>query len=493
MNSKKTIMAEKSMLGMVEYDPESSNLSSNQCDISVSHDVKLERGVFVKIGNEKLYYIGQIVDGPYFTKGSIKSRYITELTSLIENGVAKAVLTRPAPGTSVEPIGSSIVQKFLGISGTMNMGHILTDSKVDVLMDKATLSRHIGVFGTTGGGKSNTIQVLMEEACNQGFSIMIFDVEGEYVEMDQPTDRLLDILAKFDLKPTGAKDLKVYVPNPCDCKREDAIKFGITFKDVDKDVFSEVSGLNRMEQLYFQDIIDKVRAVTSETKPLTLEAVINRLMIRLKGQTDRPTMPPFIAEAHTTLFAKLRLMSDQKIVDVDAPIVNMEKVIRPGRVSVIDVSDSSDYIRNVVMAELLHNAFKYKITHPESPPLLAVIEEAHAFISQEKRDRMLATLMLIIEVARRGRKRGLCLGIVTQQPAHLPPELLELCNTRIIHRMSSVTNIGCLKQSTGNVPEGMWNTVPSLGTGEVILSSHKYSRALAVLVRPTVSKRISTD
>ncbi|MEE9459369.1 MAG: hypothetical protein V3V84_06395, partial [Candidatus Bathyarchaeia archaeon] len=120
MNSKKTIMAEKSMLGMVEYDPESSNLSSNQCDISVSHDVKLERGVFVKIGNEKLYYIGQIVDGPYFTKGSIKSRYITELTSLIENGVAKAVLTRPTPGTSVEPIGSGIVQKFLGISGTMN-------------------------------------------------------------------------------------------------------------------------------------------------------------------------------------------------------------------------------------------------------------------------------------------------------------------------------------------------------------------------------------
>ncbi|MCK5627686.1 hypothetical protein KAI23_06950, partial [Candidatus Bathyarchaeota archaeon] len=147
MNSKKTIMAEKSMLGMVEYDPESSNLSSNQCDISVSHDVKLERGVFVKIGNEKLYYIGQIVDGPYFAKGSIKSRYITELAALIENGVAKAVLTRPAPGTSVEEIGSSIVQKFLGISGTMNMGHILTDSKVDVLMDKATLSRHVGVFG----------------------------------------------------------------------------------------------------------------------------------------------------------------------------------------------------------------------------------------------------------------------------------------------------------------------------------------------------------
>ena len=493
MNSKKTMMAEKSMLGIVDYDPDSYNLSSNQCDISVSHDIDLKRGVFIKIGNGQSYYIAQVVDGPYFTKGSIKSRYVTELVSLIENGVAKVVLTRPAPGTSIEPIKGDIVQKFLGISGNMNLGHILTDDRVDVLMDTATLSRHVGVFGTTGGGKSNTIQVLMEEACNRGFSIMIFDVEGEYVEMDKPTDRLLDLLAKFDLKPTGAKDLNVYVPYPCDCKKEDATRFGISFKDVDKDVFSEVSGLNRMEQLYFQDLIDKVRAVTADSKPVTLEAVINRLITRLKGQTDRPTMPPFIAEAHTTLFSKLRLMSEQKIVDVDTPIINMDKVIQSGRVSVIDVSDASDYIRNVVMAELLHNAFKYKIAHPESPPLLAVLEEAHAFISKEKRDRMLATLMLIIEVARRGRKRGLCLGIVTQQPAHLPSELLELCNTRIIHRMSSVTNINCLKESTGNVPEGMWNTIPSLGVGEGVLSSHKYTRALAIQVRPTVSKRISTD
>jgi DNA helicase HerA-like ATPase len=145
------------------------------------------------------------------------------------------------------------------------------------------------------------------------------------------------------------------------------------------------------------------------------------------------------------------------------------------------------------MAELLHNAFSYKIAHPESAPLLAVIEEAHAFISKEKRDRMLATLLLIIEVARRGRKRGLCLGIVTQQPAHLPSELLELCNTRIIHRMSSITNINCLKESTGNVPEGIWNTIPSLGVGESVISSHKYSRAITVQVRPTVSKRIATD
>ena len=248
-----------------------------------------------------------------------------------------------------------------------------------------------------------------------------------------------------------------------------------------------------MEELYFEDLIEKVIAVTPESKKLTLEAVIERLATRLKGQTDRPTMPPFIAEAHTTLYGKLRLMEGQKIVDVDAPTIKMQDVFKPGRVSVIDFSDASDYVRNAVMADLLRSAFIYKIANPATPQLLIVIEEAHAFISKEKRDRMLATLMLIIETARRGRKRGLSLGVVTQQPAHLPSELLELCNTRIIHRMSSTANIDVLRESTGNVPEGMWNTVPSLGRGESILSSHKYSRALSVLMRPTASKRIATE
>jgi DNA helicase HerA-like ATPase len=172
----------------------------------------------------------------------------------------------------------------------------------------------------------------------------------------------------------------------------------------------------------------------------------------------------------------------------------MEDIFKVGRLSIVDFSDASDYVRNMVIAELLHKVWKYKIAHPESGKLLIVIEEAHAFISKEKRDRMLATLMLLIETARRGRKRGLNLGIVTQQPTHLPTELLELCNTRIIHRTNSTANIEVLRESTGNVPDEMWNTVTSLGRGEAIVSTPQYySRALQILVRPCASKRFATE
>jgi hypothetical protein len=496
VSTRKLMATEKLVIGEVEYDVDSSDLMSNQCNISVPSSSDLKRGLFVKIGNGPSYYLGQIVDGPYYIetqRDPIKRRYIVELTSFIENDLAKAALSRPVPGTIVEHIESSQVQRFLGISGGMYMGAILTDRKVGVMMDPATLSRHIGIFGTTGGGKSNTIQVLMEEASNQDYSIMVFDVEGEYIEMDRPTDMLTERLASFGREPKGAKDLKVYAPYPCFCHRADAIKFGITFKDVEKGIFAEVAGLNRMEQLYFQDLIEKVTAVTPEHKTVSLGAIIDRLEVRLKGQSDHPTMPPFIAEAHTTLYSKLQLMVSQNLIDIEAPDLMMEEILKPGRVSVVDFSDASDSVRNIVMADLLYKTFNYKIAHPESGKLFTVMEEAHAFISKEKRERMLATLMMVIEVARRGRKRGLSLGIVTQQPAHLPSELLELCNTRIIHRMSSTANIDVLRESTGNVPDGLWNTVPSLGRGEAIVASHKYSQALSVLMRPTASKRKATE
>ena len=69
---------------------------------------------------------------------------------------------------------------------------------VDVLADvtsKNFLPRSVGIFGTVGSGESNTTQVIVEEAVNAGWAVVIIDVEGEYVKMNEPTSdvRLIPI------------------------------------------------------------------------------------------------------------------------------------------------------------------------------------------------------------------------------------------------------------------------------------------------------------
>lgn len=482
------------VVGQVLPDAEGAQFGSSRSLIE-SKDRSLKRGTFVVLGEDSTeYFVGEVVDGPYYSSGDTEIIvYMVELSASIRDGTPSSVLTRPPPGSIVRVMPQKDIQKFLGIIGVLKLGRLPTQKNVEVGLNPAILSRHIGIFGTTGGGKSNTIQVLMEEAVQNGFAVIIFDVEGEYVFMDKPTDQLVKLLKDFHEQPKGVEDLKVYVPAPSTSRREDVIKFSVSFTGTDKEVFSEVAELTRMEQLYFLDVIDKVEQIAPAFRKVNLEAVIERTKSRLDAQADNPLMPMFIAEAHTSMYSKLALIRDLGLVDVDKTTVEPDQIVKPGRVSVVDLSDADDYVRNLVLASSLNSLFKYKVANPETANLLIVIEEAHTFISKYKRERMLATLLMLIELARRGRKRGVCLGLVTQQPAHLPPEILELCNTRIMHRMSSTPNIQSLKESTGNVIDTLWDMLPSLGSGEAIIASPKYYRAMAIKVRPVRSMRIATE
>lgn len=492
------------VLGEVMFDEERDKLGATTCYVLMEKDVELKRGLYVELRDPRKgeYYIGQIIDGPYYPPSSrlpnasnktYNAIYLVELAATVKDGVQTAVLTRPTPGTPMRILDDAAVQAFLGTAGEIKLGRLPTQPNVSVGLDPATLTRHVGVFGTTGSGKSNTIQVMMEEASEKKLAILTFDVEGEYTRMDEPTDKLRDLLKEFDEEPRGIKDLKVYVPFSSKSAREDAIKFSVKFAEMNKDVFSEVAELTKMEKLYFMDLIKKVEEIAPAFREITLSAVVERLRKRLEAQADNPTLPEFIAEAHTSLYSKLTLIERLGVMDAESPPIDVTELLVPGRVSVVDFSDASDPVRNLVIADLLDKLFRYKIENPGTPKILVVLEEAHNFISKEKRDRMLATLMLLLELARRGRKRGICLCIVTQQPAHLPSELLELCNTRIMHRMSSTSNINVLKESTGNVPDSLWETLPSLGRGEAIVASPRYGRAIIAKIRPAASRRLATE
>jgi DNA helicase HerA-like ATPase len=165
------------------------------------------------------------------------------------------------------------------------------------------------------------------------------------------------------------------------------------------------------------------------------------------------------------------------------------RLMVPGRVSVIDVSIANDLLKNMVTADLLRKTFALKMTQPASPPTLLVIEEAHSFISRERAETMQATLHMLRTVTRRGRKRWLAVAFVSQQPGHLPPEIFELCNTRIVHTLRSMHNLEALIATTGDVSRELWSRCPLLGQGQAVLSSPQLNKSVIMSVRPAASRR----
>jgi hypothetical protein len=178
----------------------------------------------------------------------------------------------------------------------------------------------------------------------------------------------------------------------------------------------------------------------------------------------------------------------------DAPKLKMSDLSRPGHLSVIDMSDSRDQlVVNIVIADLLARTYLYKMklneTQNAERKVVLTLEEAHGFVSREKQDRMEQTLDQLRRIARRGRKRWLALHFVTQSPQHLPSELFELANNKIIHQTTGTDNLRVLKAAAGTVNEGIWQDVPSLGRGRAILVCSQYPHPIMVQVRPAASRR----
>jgi hypothetical protein len=199
--------------------------------------------------------------------------------------------------------------------------------------------------------------------------------------------------------------------------------------------------------------------------------------------------------SYGALRKKLRELQMMNIFDrKDAHPLNVEKLSEPGHLSVIDMSDSREQqVVNIVIADLLARMYHYKMSLTEEENtkrrVFLTIEEAHGFVSREKQDKMEQTLDQLRRIARRGRKRWLALHFVTQSPQHLPSELFELANNKIIHQTTGAENLRVLKAAAGTVNEAIWEDVPSLGKGRAIIVSSQYPHPIIVQIRPASSKR----
>jgi DNA helicase HerA-like ATPase len=199
--------------------------------------------------------------------------------------------------------------------------------------------------------------------------------------------------------------------------------------------------------------------------------------------------------SYWALYNKLRELQRTRLFDrEDAPPLNARQLCLPGNLTVIDMSDCGErQVVNIIIADLLSRIYRYKMGLKEEENIyrrvILTIEEAHGFVSRERQDKMVQTLDQLRRIARRGRKRWLCLHLVTQSPQHLPAELFELANNKIIHQMTGSENLRVLKAAAGSVNEGIWEDVPSLGVGRAVIVSSQYPHPLIARIRRAASMR----
>ncbi|HEX2989666.1 MAG TPA: ATP-binding protein, partial [Anaerolineales bacterium] len=480
------------ILGQVNFDGEAADNTTSEAMISEDHQNLFRREVYVGIKDteQNIEFLGRIVEGPYHipqkagtgsssqkttklpsARTKAKTSYhvfgnIEVLGQLLQGERVIPTLTRPRPYSAITIFPPERLSRLLDIEGNMLIGSLMgyEEHRIEVrenTENKNFLPLNVGIFGTVGSGKSNTVQVLVEEASQANWACVVIDVEGEYVKMNEPDNRpeMNRILREnYSIDPEGINDFRVYVPSSGSSDADDPIRFKVPISELDISIVSDILEFSEPEFRMYERTIEATQRTNIQNQTSRVEVAVDPLaavptypytLENLIGVLSNSAFYTRLSEIEKSTANTLRnklfyTLGRSGMLDwtptETTPYLPINELMVGGRVSILDVSETDDRSRNIAIAFVLQSLFN-KVTEtavgetiPNTdvprPKILLVIEEVHTFVSKQSINKMKSVLDNLQTISRRGRKRWLSLALVSQQPGHVPEELFELANTR---------------------------------------------------------------
>jgi len=475
----------------------------------------------------------------------------------MEDGGTVPPRRRPLPNSPVFLLGPEETAQVLRTAGDIRLGVAESQEAIEVSFptSKSVLPRHLGVLGTTGGGKSTTVSGLVYQLQKVGTACVILDTEGEYTTINEATDdtQMTSALARRGLDPDGVDDTHVYhlvgraTANP---NHPSISQFRLDFSELSPHTVAEILDLNGPQEGRFLQAFDICKILlrdlniypapgnrTEEQEALELDELetgyprmtlsylidiasvfhdvvakspgepnlFNKIFRDNLGQVKRQVqaVKSDSQVSWRALLGKLYRLNRLHILDnPEAHSLPYAEMLRPGRVSIIDLSDTdSPELRNLAIAQLLRGVqgqqeviYQAAVADGLAPtPTVIFIEEAHEFLSAQRIKDMPVLFQQVARIARRGRKRWLGMVFITQLPQHLPDEVLGLINNWVLHKISDSNVISRLRRSIGGIDDSIWARLPALAPGQAVVSFTSLARPMLVAIDPTPSKLLMVD
>ncbi len=266
------------MLGHVAWDGSSPTSERVLLRTTITNRAWIERNKYVRIeDNEggRTGFLARVIGGPFFHRAGVAPKpglsaetptdghllAELEIQGELVDGQPRDTNSRPVPGAPVFALEPNEVADLYGFQGDMLIGNVTGQPELVVRLqskNKGVLPRNLGIFGTVGSGKSNTAQVLIEEASGNGWAVVVLDVESEYTEMDQPvTDpAMIARLAKINRRPAGLADFHVFHPASCASDKKGSEPFTLRLADFDAGVIGEILQVTIPERNALMDCVE---------------------------------------------------------------------------------------------------------------------------------------------------------------------------------------------------------------------------------------------
>jgi DNA helicase HerA-like ATPase len=372
---------------------------------------------------------------------------------------------------------------------TEQMGEIevgLMRSGQDVIRDVAVripakvLPQHMGVFATTGMGKSNFMKTFCASCMKeQKFGLLIVDPHGEYVSggkssTGEPTNGLVhytngkDGLAIFTIR--NENDRKKYAMNRLWLEYDDfRISDLAILADLTAPQYDIVEALSRAKG---REIIAFFADIDPEIFPIRDASGIPPDSLKYQIRTSMPGPVRVIKRQIENLTKGNAAFFRQQ----GSAIPEILKNLHANRVVLIDIPEMGErselfvlsIITRTIMEEHRRDARGYGIGESEmsARQVLITIEEAQRVLASGG-----SSTQVFRECAMEGRKFGVGLCVITQQPKNVDPRVLAQINTFVVMGLGDRGDREILMGSAKQDLSKMEIEIQTLDRGEAIIST----------------------
>jgi len=414
----------------------------------------------------------RIVDGQNFSVTEQLVAWIDIIGYRDERGVLQRPRTPFAAGEVVTRAENDVIQSVLGLKpegrSTAYIG-MLKGYSLRVHLDINNLvARHVAILSKTGGGKSYTVGVFIEEMLKRLVPVVVIDPHGEYGSLMFPNNSEEDqkYMKRFGVKPRGYSEHVVSF-SPDVKTNTDAVQLSFDSINLTESDLGDFAGATTAGQRTI--IEDAIRRVQEGKRFYSIEQLIESLK-ESKSANKWNVIAPLEA------LTKYNLFSQQP--------TKLSDLVKEGQTTIINLKGAPNDVQEVVVNRIIRKLFEARKLG-KIPALMLVVEEAHNFCPQQESVRSSAIMRT---VASEGRKFGLGLCVVTQRPAKIDKNVLSQCGTQIILKVTNPNDLKAIENSIEGFTEGMREEIQALPTGSALITGGSVTRPILVDVRVRETK-----
>jgi hypothetical protein len=369
--------------------------------------------------------------------------------------------TLPTKFASVTRAENSEFEFLSQVMGDIEVGFLRNGSRlvedIPVALHSEAMDHHMGVFATTGMGKSNFMKVFAASCMRLAtrgeskFGLLIVDPHGEYLKGKDLIKGLVHLKRYRDGLACYSTDKK----NASDPGVEE---LAIGIKDIEpSDVelyfdwsVAQKDALEVIPRTFNRDWLSEIQTPEGMAKLLSenvIESTAGKISQRIKNLLSKNG---YIDNIRTSIPNILANLQEGKVVLVDIP----------------RMSDRSELFLLSVLSRCILDAYKEE-AKPGRKNCLITIEEAQRVLGAGSNTSRFES------IAREGRKFGVGLCAITQQPKLIDKQLLSQFNTLVVMGLGDRNDRQQLEESAKQDLSSMDIEIQTLEKGEAVVSTLK--------------------